>query len=132
MNYNRQQRCIALARELMPVHRTGRSFHVSFILNKNRILCYGINNYNKRHLEHRFGKYLPHKTGSGNYIVSNHSEAVAMRIFINKFGNNDCSGLTLFNVRVGFDGETLVAKPCINCQNNIVDKCNFKQVLWTE
>jgi hypothetical protein len=130
MNSYRMQRCIEIARSLSDC-RTGRSLHFSFILDKNRLLVTGVNSYEKLHRTHVFGDYRPIKHRSTNYIAGQHSECHALRIFINKFGHVDCSGLTLYNVRIGYKGEVMMAKPCGNCQR-VVDSCNFKRILWTE
>lgn len=94
-------------------------------------MVFGINNYNKQHLETRFGKYYPTRSPEGIYISSIHSEIDALRIFINKFGTSDCSGLTLFNCRLSLGGEPILAKPCGNCER-ILTNLNFKEILWTK
>ncbi len=130
MNVNRQERLIEIAKTMMPERRTGKNFHVSFILDKNKLLITGVNDYRQLHLSYRFGEFLPQKTSTVKYIAGRHSEIVALNIFIKRFGNNDCSGLTLFNVRIGNDGEPKMAKPCGNCYP-IVNSCGFKRIIWT-
>jgi len=131
MNDFRRQRLITIAQSLISSHKTGRNFHVSFILKNNQLLVTGVNNYLQIHLRHKFGDYVPQKSSSKFYVAGRHSEIVALNIFINKYGHNDCSGLTLFNVRIGCDGLPKISKPCNNC-TKIVNSCGFKRILWTE
>lgn len=131
MNPRVQQRCIQVAREMMPLCRTGRAFHMTFILNKRKLLTWATNNYKDAHLAHRFGAYVPLRSFNGGYIAGRHSEGECIKKFINKFGHSDFSGLSLFNVRIGFNGEPMLAKPCTNCQRIFIDPQNFKEVIWT-
>lgn len=128
MNAYRRERLIEIARSLMHC-REGRSLHFSFILKNNQLLVTSTNSYKKQHLSHRFGEYLPTKSG-GNYVAGMHSETNAIREYIGRFGNSDFSGLTLFNVRLGKNGEPMLAKPCGNCQR-LLDSFNFKSIIWT-
>jgi hypothetical protein len=113
--------------------RTGGELHFSFILNKNRIVCYSANNYEKQNLNYRFGKYLPTRNPESNkYVAGRHSEAEVCRIFLNKFGHLDVSGLTLFNVRISRGGLAVLSKPCPNCERIFIEPLNWKEVTWTE
>ena len=131
MNAYRQQRLIAIANSLTHL-RTGKSLHFSFILKNNQLLVTSANSYKKSHLEKSFGKYFPTKLTEGsNYFPALHSEIAAIREYINRFGNSDFTGLTLFNVRVGVDGSTMLAKPCDNCQR-VLDSFSFKEINWSK
>lgn len=129
MTSYRKNRLINIARTLQS-KQNGRTFHVSFILKNNKILSIGVNNYKKRHLENRFGKYHPTKDDGSRYIPGIHSEVASIRTFINIFGHDDFSGLTLFNVRLSCAGEAMIAKPCHNC-GNLLSSWSFKDILWT-
>lgn len=129
MNLYRRERLIEIAKSLQHC-REGRSLHFSFILKNNRLLVTAANSYKKLHPYHRFGSYQPLKDGAENYVAGVHSEIAAIREYINKFGNSDFSGLTLFNVRLSKSGESMLSKPCGNCQR-ILDTFNFKSILWT-
>lgn len=131
MNRFRQKRCIEIARALMPLKKTGKYFHVTFLLEKNKILVWATNDYTKAHLSNRFGCYKPTKTG-GNYNACLHSEAAALRTFINKFRHTDMRKVTLFNVRLDHNGNSCLAAPCVNCQENIIDPLNFKEIEYTK
>lgn len=130
MNNKRKERLIEIARSLS-YKREGRSLHFSFILNKNQLLVTAVNSYKKIHPFHKFGEYLPTRESSEKYIAGIHSECNAIREFINRFGQSDFSGLTMFNVRIGTDGVAMMAKPCLNCQR-LLNSFNFKNILWTE
>lgn len=129
MNSYRRERLIEIAKTLMHC-REGRSLHFSFILKNNQLLVTSVNSYKKLHPYHRFGPYKPLKVNCLNYIAGVHSEISAIREYINKFGNSDFSGLTLFNVRLSKSGEEMLSKPCGNCQR-VLDSFNFKAILWT-
>ena len=112
--------------------RTGSSLHFSFILKNNNLLCWAINNYEHRHLEHRFGKYVPHKVEiSCKYIPGRHSECEVVKTFIKKFNHSDMSGLTLYNLRIDKRGNPMNSKPCPNCEREIIVPLNWKEVLWS-
>lgn len=129
MNDKRKQRCIKIARNLGD-KKPGKSLHFSFILDKNKILIIAANDLTRRHPEHLFGKYLPTKGNETQYIPGVHSEIGALKNFLNKFGNLNTSGLTLFNIRLNSKGELLLAKPCQNCQK-VLETLNFKNIIWT-
>jgi hypothetical protein len=129
MNSYRRERLIEIAKSLQHC-REGRSLHFSFILKNNQLLVTSVNSYKKLHPYHRFGLYKPLKNNCQNYIAGVHSEISAIREYINKFGNSDFSGLTIFNVRLSKNGEEMLSKPCGNCQR-VLDSFNFKSILWT-
>ena len=128
MNAYRKERLIHIAQNLQDL-RTGRSLHFSFILDKNKLLCYAANDYRNSHLAHKFGEYSPFKSHTVNYKVGRHSECEVLRQYLSKFGNLDVSGLTLFNVRIDKHGNTMQSKPCQNCQK-VLDGLNFKEIIW--
>jgi hypothetical protein len=130
MNSYRRQRLIEISKSLQNL-RTGRNLHFSYILNKNQLFITGVNSYDKLHPYHKFGHYTALKENSKKYVAGFHSEIVAIRDYINRFGNSDFSGLILFNVRLSKSGEPMMAKPCGNCQK-ILDSFNFKSIMWTE
>lgn len=130
MNLKRIERCVKIAQSLQSL-RTGRNLHFSFILKNNQILCYSANDYRHEHLAHKFGKYYPLREDAKYYVTSRHSEGEVLRLYLNKFGNNDMSGLTLFNLRLSYEGRTMFSKPCLNCQRIYINPNNFKHVIWT-
>jgi hypothetical protein len=130
MNTKRIERCIRIAQSLQSF-RTGKNLHFSFILKNNQILCYSANDYRHEHLSHKFGKYYPLRQNVKKYIAGRHSEGEALRLYLNKFGNNDMSGLTLFNLRLSYEGKPMISKPCLNCQRIYINPNNFKHVIWT-
>lgn len=114
MNSRLYSRAVEIARALKPSFQTGQQFHVSFLFRKNRLFCLAPNNYHKRHLEHRFGRYTNNRFSAAGveYRPSLHSEcAVAIRA-----GLEDWTGLTLLNVRIDNNGNAALAKCCSNCR----------------
>lgn len=130
MNLKRIERCVKIAQNLQSL-RTGRNLHFSFILKNNRILCYAVNDYRNEHLAYKFGKYYPLRPDVKHYVTSRHSESEVLKLYLNKFGNLDVSGLTLFNLRLSCEGKTMLSKPCLNCQRIYINPNNFKHVIWT-
>lgn len=130
MNQRRKERLLEIAKKLQG-ERTGRNLHFSFILKNNNLICWAINNYEERHLEHIFGKYSPHRKENHNYIPGRHSECEVIKTFIKKFNHSDMSGLTLYNLRIHKNGSPMNSKPCPNCQREIIMPLNWKEVLWS-
>lgn len=117
-----------MARALMPANPdSDRNFHCTFILDKNKIIKIGINNYNKIHPYHKFGHYYPTKRiNSKPYQAGLHSEIAA----IIRLGEEYCSEYTFVNVRLGMKGELRMAKPCENCQRVLRD-VGFKRLFFS-
>jgi len=128
MTDSRKNRLIQIARSLSN-ERSGWCFHVAFILERNKILSLATNDYTNRHLAHRFGEYKNTK-GPGEYIAGRHAETQVLKQFLNKFGNLDVSGLTLFVTRIGYKSEVMSSNLCWNCQR-VVGGLNFKHIIWT-
>ena len=104
-------------------------FHLSFAVRKGRIIQIGQNNYRKQHNSNKFGVYKPFKTTSQKttYIPCTHSELnLACRV-----GLDSWEGLEIVNVRLNNNGELRLAKPCCNCQNNIINVLNPKRVFYS-
>ena len=131
INEKQKERCIQIARGVMGDKKNGKYFHVTFLIRKRKILVWATNNYSKPHLTNKFGEYKSRKTGD-NYSACLHSEAAAVSSYENKFGNTDMRKVTLFNVRLDHNGNSCLAAPCANCQENIIDPLNFKEVEYTK
>lgn len=109
--------------------RSGRCLHTTFILDKSRIISIGVNNYNKIHPYHKFGKYYPYKDSGGNnkyYTPGLHSEVSALI----KLGEENCSRYTFVNVRIDKRGNLAIAKPCKNCCR-VLNQVGFKRIVWS-
>ena len=111
-----------ISKALKPVHQSGKSFHVTAVYRKNKMLCIGHNNYNKDHPYHKFGEYHPIK--GGKYSAGIHSEISALI----KLGLDDCSDLTFVNLRIDNNGKPAISKPCDNCQR-VLDQIGYRK-LW--
>lgn len=102
-----------ISKALKPVHQNGRSFHVSFVYNKKKLVCIANNDYNKQHPYHRFGKYKSKYDDRQNeYVPGVHAECSALI----KMGLEDCSHLTMVNIRVDNNNKPAISKPCSNCE----------------
>lgn len=49
-------------------YQTGKSHHVTFIYQGNKLIRIGKNNYKKLHRSHKYGSYVATKSGS-NYVA---------------------------------------------------------------
>lgn len=86
--------------------------HVSFLTRKQKIVCIGVNNYNKPHPARRFGAYVATSKFVHSYVPSLHSEcSLAIRT-----GLEDWSGFSLFNIRIDNNGDAAMSRCCVNCQ----------------
>tara|TARA_R110000765_G_scaffold213066_1_gene318102 strand:- start:1208 stop:1603 length:396 start_codon:yes stop_codon:yes gene_type:complete len=112
-----------IAKALKPIHQSGKSFHVTVIFKKNKLLCIANNNYKKLHPWHKFGRYLPTKS-EGVYTSGIHSECAALI----KLGRMECDDLTFVNLRIDNNGEPAMSKPCKNC-HRVLEQVGYKQ-LW--
>lgn len=94
-----------------------KSKHISFIVDKNKILSVGWNDGWKTH---------PLAKKHGYRFSSIHSELAA----IIRIGIDNCHGLTLINVRVNSLGEIRISKPCSICQSWL-STLGLKQIYYT-
>lgn len=125
MNKKIVNRYIEVARALKPKSQSGKSFHITCIFDKSKILSLGINDYKKEHRRHLFGSYKPTK-GSGSYIPGIHSEMSALL----KLGEEDCSKFTFLNIRIDNNFRPAMSKPCLNCQK-ILNQIGYKKIFYT-
>lgn len=123
----RLEKCIEISLGLRPQKQTGKSFHTTFIFNKNRILSIGTNNYNKEHPYHRMGKYHGYKKNPSQYHPCLHSEISALL----RLGEEDCSRYTFVNIRIDNNNKVSIAKPCPNCQR-VLDQVGYKKIIYSE
>jgi deoxycytidylate deaminase len=123
-----ENRIIEMARALMPKQLVSdHNFHCTFILEKNKIVKIGVNNYNKLHSYHKFGYYYPTKRDNCKpYQAGLHSEVAA----IIRLGEEDCSDYIFVNIRLGVNGELRMAKPCSNCQR-VLNGVGFKRLYYS-
>ena len=100
-------RLIKRAREIIPlINPENKSFHCSFLLNKNKIVGFG---WNDGWRTSPLGKQFGHR------FENCHSETRA--ICRCRWYANELDKLTLVNVRFKRDQSIGLSKPCIPCQN---------------
>lgn len=120
INFNRLE---SITRALKPKYQTGRSFHATFVFNKNKLICIANNDYSKLHPYHKFGVYKA-ATANDKYIAGIHSECAA----VIKLGLEDCSHLTFVNTRINNHDQVAISKPCANCAR-LLNQIGYKH-LW--
>lgn len=106
------------AKALQPNNHSAKTFHVTFVLDKNKILSIGINS----------SKTHP-KTLRYNYWgkVGIHSELSA----IIKLYKENCENYTFVNVRLKKDGTAALSKPCSGCQD-MLNQMGYKKIYFTD
>src|SRR5574343_480900 len=111
-------KCIQTSRNLIDLP-VGPKKHFSFVVDKNRILSFGVNNGFKTH---PMAKYF------GYRYSCIHSELEA----ILNFEGKNIENYSLLNIRIGKDKFSIRnSKPCDNCQKLIKD-FNIKRVYFFE
>lgn len=103
---------------LLEKGRSGRCHHIAFISRKSKILSIGINDYNKTHPKLKEFNYNP--------LSKIHAEMAACL----KLGLIDCTGLTMFSLRVDMNDKTANAKPCLGCAR-LISSLSFKECYYT-
>ena len=98
----------------------GQSKHFTFLLNKNRIIHMGWNDYDQSHP-------ILLTLGYGEKRI--HSEVAAIMPFRKNL--NALKGFDLCNIRVNRFGEIRMSMPCTNCWS-WVKMVGFKNVYYTD
>jgi len=114
---NKLNKYIEIAKALQPNTHNVKTFHVTFILSKNKLLSIGIN---KPKTHPKTIKY------SYCHSVGIHSELSAVL----KLGKENCSNYTFVNVRLKKDGTVGSSKPCKGCQD-LLNQVGYKSIFFT-
>jgi len=117
-------RIIKIAKALKGEKQSGKQFHVSAAFRKNKIVGIAWNDYQQPNLTHRFGVYKPTRGGS-NYKPCRHSETELLKKL--RLPTKD---LTFVNVRIGNNGQPMMAHPCPNCQREL-ERFGFKKLHYS-
>lgn len=117
-------RLIEISKALKAKKQTGRSFHVTFILHRRRIISIGINNFHKSHPKTAKFDYI--KENSVNYLPSLHSEMDAWL----KLGEEDCSRFSFVNIRINNNGNIDYSAPCNGCRS-LMRQIGFKEFYYS-
>ena len=134
---NRMHNYVNIAKAMFEKGATsnGRTLNFTFVAKKSKLIAIGQNNYN------RIINYVPliktnyRKFGEDTYVSSLHSELSAVL----RLGQEDCSDLDFYNIRIDKNKHCKNSAPCLNCLRtlNIVgfkhlyyydDQMNMKQL----
>ena len=114
------ERLIKIASKKIDLPR-GSHKHFSFILRRNTILSYGVNNENKT---------CPLGYKAGSTYFRQHSEAAAIRRFPNPL--EELEYCRMVNIRLSsYNGQIQLSKPCKFCQT-MLGMFNLKQVYYSD
>lgn len=128
MNQRIFNRCVEIAKALRPKIKKGKAHHCTFAIKKSKIICIGVNDYDKQHPKHKFGRYEDHKGYTSEYQPCLHSE-VSLSI---KLGEETWKGLEILNIRIGNNDDVRMSKPCCNCSNLIIKPLNPKKFFYSD
>lgn len=125
MNFHKasMNRFEEIARSLYDPFHPIRTFHVSFILHKRKIVSIGINK-TKSHPTNLFNPRFEEDSEKG---VCSELDAVIKLINKTKIDTKNCK---LINVRIDRNQELNISKPCVSCEK-LIRYHGFKQVLYT-
>jgi deoxycytidylate deaminase len=127
MNQKLYSRLLEVAKALKNRTQTGAKHHSSFLVKKGKIVCIGVNNYNKQHPAHRYGEYKDsHKFTRDAYRASLHSE-ISLLI---RSGLESWEGHELVNIRVDNNGNAAMSRCCPNCER-VVNMLSPNRVFYS-
>ena len=106
MNYRLGNRCLSIARTLIPTIRQMRCSHVAFLIKKSKIMHIGWN------------KVKSHPI-TLNFSYKSYSHLHAEADVIIKSGNEFLNDFELLVVRFDKNGKLVNSKPCKGCQSLI-------------
>jgi hypothetical protein len=126
---NEYKRLEDIALSLVDYENGRRCHHVSFILQKNKLVAIGINQC-KTHPINLLNRKISKVTGL-DYSDQKHicSEFNAI-LKLKRKTNIDTKKCTLINIRYDNNGKLALAKPCQSCQS-LLRFFSFKKVIWT-
>ena len=124
MNFDR---LVEISRALKDEKQTGKQFHVTFAMRRNRIVKIGLNDYHKTHpctinYVSRFGN-------NQSYIASLHSESATYE-WLRK-NDFDPTDLTFVNIRIAPSNNISLAAPCPNCFKYFLAKYGFRRFYYS-
>ena len=127
MNDRVFREALRISKAMQGLRKTGQSFHTSFAIKKNKIICVGWNCYKSPHNECRFGKYYNRKFTS-DYEPNRHSECHLCE----KLDESKLKDYEILNVRINKNGEPRLSQPCHNCFSNVVLRMMPKKFFYSD
>lgn len=123
MNFNR---FVDIAKALKLTEQTGRCFHCAFAVKQKKIVCIGVNRYNKTNKIS--ASYKPTKTTNvKNFISGIHAE---IDLICKMKAIEDFSRFHLVSIRINNQNELDDACPCPNCAYHL-GKVDFKHIWYS-
>jgi deoxycytidylate deaminase len=126
---NEYKRLEDIALSLIDYSSGRRCHHVSFILQKNKIVAIGVNQP-KTHPVNLINRKVSKITGQ-DYSDQKHTCSEFNAILkLKRRTNIDTKKCTLINVRYDNNGRIALSKPCQSCEN-LLRYFEFKKVIWS-
>jgi hypothetical protein len=106
-----------------------RCQHISFILNKNRLISIGTNS-RKTHPVNLVNRKISKITGEDYSDQKFRCSEFNAILKLKRKTNIDTKKCTLVNIRYDRNGNIAMAKPCMSCEN-LLRYFEFKKVIWS-
>lgn len=121
---------IRRARKIQAKQRPGQMMHVSFVLQGDRVISYGLNDRRKTHPQSP-AKYrtIHSELAAVLNIPLTFSNTIGKKYQLANLGDI-AEKLTIVNVRLNKQGQSMLAKPCKTCEKWLVEM-GFKEVFWS-
>jgi hypothetical protein len=126
MNFNR---AVDIARALYNPEHKVRTFHVSVVFNKHRVVAIGVNSHKTHPLNKKNPKIGSDGTFNAKETGGQCSELSAC-IRLSKRTNIKAARCNMVNIRVMKDGALGNSKPCQSCQN-LLKFFNFDKIYYS-
>ena len=126
------QKYIDIAKALQPIHHnypSNRTFHVTFGLDKKRIIAIGINSI-KTHPNIKKLNYRSQEGEDLRDIARMHSELNCILKLQNKHGIDDFTNIILVNIRLDRMGDVRYARPCNGC-SHLLEQVGYKKLYYS-
>jgi hypothetical protein len=120
-----QKKSLELAKALLPDHFECRTFHITALFERTRLICVG-QNKPQTHAKNLWNNRRNFDLGQKNTCSELDSCLRARK----KFSNLDWKRITMVNVRLGRNGEVLMSKPCQSCES-LIEYLKPGQIYYT-
>jgi hypothetical protein len=117
-----------LARKIQVIDRPNKIIHITFIVDRQRIVCYGINDKRRTHpaSPHRFKSSHSELKAILEYPIADECKRYHFQNL-----SEIATKLILINVRIMADGSISNSKPCKSCQK-MLSCIPFKKIYYTD
>lgn len=120
------ERLIEISKALRSKRPYNKQFHTCFVMDKNRIVQIGINDYRKSHPRNLRGNYLDEEGNDRRTLIGTHAECDAL-IKLNK---SDCRDFTFVNIRITPGNQVGYSCFCNGCLS-LIEKVGYRKLYYS-